>query len=123
VIRHDPDQVADGQTVRAGPVEKAVLLVAVDEHHVVERVDVRVADEAQAQDMARKLRAGGYGWGHAKQELAAALEAQLAPLRERYLALRADEARLDRLLNEGGQKARAVAQRTMQRVRRGIGIG
>ena len=43
----------------------------------------------------RKLRAGGYGWGHAKQALVAELEAHLAPLRERYRELRADEARLD----------------------------
>ena len=56
--------------------------------------------------MARKLRAGGYGWGHAKQELFEALDAQLAPLRERYVALRADEAALDGVLAEGAERAR-----------------
>ena len=51
-----------------------------------------VASESDASEMAKKLRAGGYGWGHAKQELFVALDAQLAPLRERYHELRADEA-------------------------------
>ena len=81
-----------------------------------------VASEDDAQEMARKLRAGGYGWGHAKQALFEALDAHLAPMRERYIALRADEAQLDRLLHDGAERARAVAQRTMQRVRAAVGI-
>jgi len=82
-----------------------------------------VASSEQADEMARKLHAGGYGWGHAKQELFAALDAQLAPLRERYQALRADERRLDQLLDAGAERARAIAERTMARVRAAIGIG
>jgi tryptophanyl-tRNA synthetase len=82
-----------------------------------------VADQAQAAEMARKLRAGGYGWGHAKQELVAALEAHLAPLRERYLELRSDEARIDETLANGADKARVIARRTLARVRGAIGIG
>ena len=66
-----------------------------------------VASEADAREMASKLRAGGYGWGHAKQELFAALDAQLAPLRERYLELRADEAQLDA---RAGRRRRARAR-------------
>jgi tryptophanyl-tRNA synthetase len=81
-----------------------------------------VASEAQVQAMADKLRAGGYGWGHAKQELFAALDAQLAPLRERYAALRADERQLDEVLEAGAQRARVMAQRTMARMRTAIGI-
>jgi tryptophanyl-tRNA synthetase len=81
-----------------------------------------VASEAQVQDMASKLRAGGYGWGHAKQELFAALDGQLAPLRERYAALRADERQLDEVLEAGAQRARVMAQRTMARMRTAIGI-
>jgi tryptophanyl-tRNA synthetase len=81
-----------------------------------------VASEADALEMARKLRAGGYGWGHAKQALAAELEAHIAPLRERYLALRADEAGLDAILEDGANRARAIAHRTIARVRSAIGI-
>jgi tryptophanyl-tRNA synthetase len=82
-----------------------------------------VASEDAAAEMASKLRAGGYGWGHAKQALVAELEAHLAPLRERYRELRADERGLDAVLEDGAARARAIAQRTMQRVRAAIGIG
>ena len=81
-----------------------------------------VASEAQVAEMAQKLRAGGYGWGHAKQELFAVLDAQLAPLRERYAALRADERKLDEVLQSGAERARAIAQRTIGRMRTAIGI-
>ena len=72
--------------------------------------------------MEAKLAAGGYGWGHAKQELYEVLEALLGPRRETYQALRADEAGLDAILAEGAEKARSVARRTMARVREAIGI-
>jgi tryptophanyl-tRNA synthetase len=81
-----------------------------------------VADEAEANAMAAKLRAGGYGWGHAKQALFEELDAQLAPLRARYLELRPDERQLEAVLQAGEAKARLIAQRTMQRVRAAIGI-
>lgn len=81
-----------------------------------------IASEAQAQAMADKLRAGGYGWGHAKQELFEALDAHVAPMRERYLALRADDAHIDALLEAGAEKARVIARRTMQRVRSAVGL-
>ncbi len=82
----------------------------------------QLAGAERAEQLATKLRAGGFGWGHAKQELLAALEETLAPLRERYLALRADEAGLDRTLAEGAERARTIARATMERVRDAIGI-
>ncbi len=81
-----------------------------------------VATPAQQAELAVKLRAGNYGWGHAKQELYEVLEAQLAPLRERYQALRADPKQLDGVLEAGADKARVVARRTLDRVRAAIGI-
>jgi tryptophanyl-tRNA synthetase len=81
-----------------------------------------VANEAQAQAMAQKLRAGGYGWGHAKLELVTELDMLLAPLRARYLELRSDQPVLEAILVQGEDNARAIAQRTMQRVRKAIGI-
>jgi tryptophanyl-tRNA synthetase len=72
--------------------------------------------------MARKLREGGYGWGHAKKDLAAALEAELGPKREKYRALRQNEAELDATLQMGASRARRIAHATMQRLRYAIGI-
>lgn len=82
----------------------------------------QVAGDEAAQVLEAKLRAGGYGWGHAKQDLLEALEAELGPKRERFHALRKDEALLDRLLAHGAEKAREKARATMDRVRRAIGI-
>ena len=81
-----------------------------------------VAGQAAAERMAERLRAGGYGWGHAKQELFEALEAEIGPMRARYEALRADPEGLDRVLREGADRARSVARETIERVRRAIGI-
>lgn len=77
----------------------------------------------QAPEMKRKLEAGGYGWGHAKDDLFKAVEAEIGPKREAYLEIRADEERLDALLHAGAGKAREIANRTMDRVRSAVGIG
>ena len=82
----------------------------------------RQVSPAAAEEMAVQLRKGGYGWGHAKQALFEALEAELGPGRERYQALRGDEAKLDQLLEQGAERARIIARRTMERVRQATGI-
>lgn len=83
---------------------------------------MRDTEIGQAEELAKKLRAGNYGWGHAKQELFEVLDAQLAPFRQGYVELRSDEKRLDAILAEGADNARVVARRTMRRVREAIGI-
>ena len=74
-------------------------------------------------DMEAAYRRGGYGYGHAKQALFEAMDAHLAPFRERYESLRADEATLEDILREGGRRARAVAQPLIETVRRRTGLG
>jgi tryptophanyl-tRNA synthetase len=81
-----------------------------------------VASEEQCQALAAKLRAGNYGWGHAKQELYEVLEARIAPMRERYIELRRNPDQIDAILDAGAVEARKRAQATMQRVRRAVGI-
>lgn len=76
----------------------------------------------QAPVMRQKLEAGGYGWGHAKEDLFEAVEAEIGPKREAYLEIRADEEQLDALLHAGAGKAREIATRTMDRVRSAVGI-
>jgi tryptophanyl-tRNA synthetase len=79
-------------------------------------------DENQQAALAAKLRAGNYGWGHAKQELFEVLDAHLAPMRERYVELRRHPEQIDAVLAAGAEQARARAHRTIGRVRRAIGI-
>jgi tryptophanyl-tRNA synthetase len=94
----------------------------VPEGAVVYELYKQVATPAQTEELAQKLRAGGFGWGHAKQALFEVLDARLTPMREKYLALRADEAQLDKVLAHGAERARERAQRVMQRVRTATGI-
>lgn len=88
---------------------------------VVYQLYAQVAPE-RAPELAAKLRAGGYGWGHAKQDLYEAIEAELGPRRATYESYRADEDKLDALLEQGAQKARVIARRTLARVRLATGI-
>jgi tryptophanyl-tRNA synthetase len=82
----------------------------------------QIAGAEKAAALAAKLLQGGYGWGHAKQDLLQELEERLGPMRERYQTLRADEAGLDRILERGAERARVIAHATMARVRDAVGI-
>jgi tryptophanyl-tRNA synthetase len=65
----------------------------------------------------------GSGYGAFKQAVAAAVVEYLAPVRERYQELRADEQRLEQIFADGADKARAIASDTVQDVRRTMGVG
>jgi tryptophanyl-tRNA synthetase len=65
----------------------------------------------------------GSGYGAFKQAVAEAVVAYLAPVRERYKELRADEAALEQILEQGAEKARAIASETLIDVRRAMGVG
>jgi tryptophanyl-tRNA synthetase len=92
------------------------------DNNVVLTLFRQVAGNEKADLLAAKLRAGGYGWGHAKQDLLVALEDALGPMRERYQRLRSDETGLDKILDHGAERARLIAHTTMQRVRAATGI-
>jgi tryptophanyl-tRNA synthetase len=65
----------------------------------------------------------GSGYGDFKRAVADEVVAYLAPTRERYADLRGDEAELERLLELGAEKARAIAAETLAEVRDAMGIG
>jgi tryptophanyl-tRNA synthetase len=56
----------------------------------------------------------GQGYGPFKEDVAEAVVTLLAPIQERYHALRADEAELSRLLAVGAEKAAAAAAPTLK---------
>jgi tryptophanyl-tRNA synthetase len=72
--------------------------------------------------LAARYRAGGMGWGEAKEELFHAANRELAPLRERYEAIIADVPALKKTLKEGAEKARLIASETIKRLRKASGI-
>jgi tryptophanyl-tRNA synthetase len=65
----------------------------------------------------------GSGYGDFKTAVADSVVAWLAPVRERYHELRADEAELERILEDGAGKARAIASDTLLDVRAAMGVG
>ena len=64
----------------------------------------------------------GQGFGAFKPALADLLVATLSPIRARYLALKADPAALDAILEQGAQKARAAAAPTLDAAYRALGL-
>ena len=79
------------------------------------------ATPAQVAEMEAAYRAGGYGYGHAKLALFEALEAHVAPMRERYDALIAAPDTLEDVLRAGAAKARGVAREVLGRARERVG--
>jgi tryptophanyl-tRNA synthetase len=65
----------------------------------------------------------GAGYGAFKRAVADAVVEYLAPVRARYEQLRGDEPRLERLLEEGAARARAIAAVTVRDVRGAMGVG
>jgi tryptophanyl-tRNA synthetase len=70
-----------------------------------------------------ELEFNGSGYGAFKQAVADAVVEYLAPVRERYRELRADEGELERILTSGAGKARAIAVDTLHDVRQAMGVG
>ena len=66
--------------------------------------------------------ADGIGWGDAKQQLFEMLDRMLSPMRERYEALMADPAGIEKTLLRGAEKARVEARRLLDAVRHAVGI-
>ena len=80
------------------------------------------ADAAEQAALAARFRAGGLGWGEAKEELFRAANRLLAPMRERYEAIMADIPALDKILEKGAARARPIARETVKRFRKAAGI-
>ena len=80
------------------------------------------ATPEQQATLAAKYRAGGMGYGEAKQALYEAAEAHFADARARREKLAADPATLDDILNAGAAKARAKAGEVLDRARRACGL-
>jgi tryptophanyl-tRNA synthetase len=74
-----------------------------------------------AEDVERDFEGSGYG--DFKEAVAEEVVAYLAPTRDRYAELRADEAALETTLAAGAEKARAIASDTLRDVRERMGVG
>ncbi len=82
-----------------------------------------LASDEQISQMRTNYEAGGYGFGTAKKELYELIIDKFATERERFTELMADgNPELEQELRAGEEKARAVAARTIARVREVMGF-
>ena len=80
------------------------------------------ATESQQAELAARYRAGGMGYGEAKQALFEAADAYFGPARERRQQLAADASTVEDVLQAGAKRARAKAQEVLNRARDACGL-
>jgi tryptophanyl-tRNA synthetase len=81
-----------------------------------------VATPDKARELQAKLAAGGYGYGEAKKELFAALMDYFAPFRRKREELVKNLDYVHDVLRQGAERANAVANETMTKVRKAVGL-
>ncbi len=64
----------------------------------------------------------GIAWGDAKQVVFERIDREIAPMRDAYLALMADPAKIEAILLAGAIKARQIATPFMSRLRHAVGL-
>jgi tryptophanyl-tRNA synthetase len=121
LVLDEPDVIAkkvrssvtdSGSEVRRGP----------DKAGISNLIDILAAVRGIAPDAVER-EFDGAGYGAFKAAVADAVVDYLTPVRERYHELRADAAELERVLEAGAGKARAIAADTLDDVRRAMGVG
>jgi tryptophanyl-tRNA synthetase len=80
------------------------------------------ATPEMVESMEVDFRSGGVGYGEFKKRLFEVIWESFTLMRQRRTELEADAGYVDRVLAEGASRAQEVAQRTMTRVRRAIGV-
>ena len=70
----------------------------------------------------RQAFADGIAWGEAKKQLFELINAELAEPREKYEELMANPMQIEKILQEGAEKARAESQALLARVKDAVGI-
>jgi tryptophanyl-tRNA synthetase len=97
------------------------IVRAPDKHGITNLIDIlAVARGVPTEQVEREF--DGQGYGAFKQAVGEATAELLAPLRDRYRELRADEAALERTLQRGAERAREIAVPTISEARAAMGF-
>jgi tryptophanyl-tRNA synthetase len=120
-IDDDPDAIVK-KIKRAQTDSGSEIVRAPDKQGITNLIDIlSVAQGVPPEEIEREFE--GQGYGAFKQAVGEATAELLAPVRERYRELRADEALLERTLQEGAGRAREIAVPVMAEVHSAMGIG
>jgi len=90
---------------------------------VTNLIEILAVARASTPEQVEAELASARGYGELKAAVAEATVAYLAPVRERYTDLRADEQALEAVLSDGAARAREIAADTLAAVRERMGIG
>ena len=80
-----------------------------------------IADNKSVSKMEKNYSKGGYGYGHAKKELLEYILSHFSKERDTFNYYMSNKNELDKVLNEGAQKANSVASKVLNRVRNKLG--
>jgi tryptophanyl-tRNA synthetase len=86
-------------------------------------IDILAVVRGVTPDAVEKEYADAGGYAGFKEDVGRAVAEHLAPVRERYAALRPDQAGIERILARGAEKARAIASETVAVARERMGVG
>jgi len=83
---------------------------------------LRLVAPGKVLEQETKLAAGGYGYGEMKKELVATLLDYFAPMRQKRAELVKNLDYVQEVLRKGAERANAVANETMLKVRKAVGL-
>jgi tryptophanyl-tRNA synthetase len=119
-IDDEPDAIVK-KIKRAQTDSGSDVVRAADKAGITNLIDIyAVAREVEPEAVEREF--AGQGYGAFKQAVGEATAQLLAPVRERYRELRADEAGIERALAQGAERAREIAVPVMADVRSVMGV-
>ncbi len=76
----------------------------------------------EAETMADRYKAGGFGYAEAKQSLFDTMWTCFEPFRKRRKELKDNLSKVESILQEGAERARAVARKTLDTARSATGL-
>lgn len=82
-----------------------------------------VADTDELAEWKAKYRNGGMGYGEAKKRLAELVIEYFKPFREKRAELENSIDHVEQVLAKGAQRARPIAQQTLEKARKAVGLG
>ncbi len=86
-------------------------------------IEILAAARQISPEQVEERMASARGYGELKAAVSEAVVEMLAPVQQRYGALRGEEAELERVLGSGAAKARLIARETLAEVREVMGVG
>ena len=120
-IDDEPDAIV--RKIKRAQTDSGTEIVrAPDKQGITNLIEIlAVARGGAPEDVEREF--DGQGYGAFKQAVGEAVAELLAPVRERYRELRADEQQLEQTLTEGAHRAREIAVPVMADVHSAMGLG